>query len=160
MKSQLRRKIHEAYPVDGPEVGTLRRIAEDGSPFVEFTGSQGEIIARCAAAAVPPADQCVGAAVLLVFERGDRNLPIIAGFVRASLWDAAGQSTRLAADAKLSSKLEGNTVVIEGKDAVEIRCGQGSISLRADGHVVIKGEKVTSRARETNKVRGATVLIN
>jgi len=163
MKTQMRRSPQqEVSPGDAPEVGTLSRVAEDGKPFVEYRGSQGERIARCAAAAVPPREECAGAAVLLVFEDGDRSLPIIVGFVSDSLWDAPerGPQAKDAAGAQFTAKLEGKTVVIEGKDAVELRCGQGSISLRADGHIVIKGEKVTSRARETNKVRGAVVLIN
>lgn len=163
MKTQLHRRVPVVSSGDAPEVGTLRRVSEDGKPFVEYRGSQGERVARCAATEAPLVEECIDAPVLLVFECGDRSLPIIVGFVRDSLWEVPGRARTQAnhiANARFSAKMEGDTVVIEGKDAVELRCGQGSISLHADGHIVIKGERVTSRARETNKVRGAVVLIN
>jgi hypothetical protein len=50
--------------------------------------------------------------------------------------------------------------VIEGRDEVVLRCGQGSITLRADGKIVIKGTQLVSRASDTNKIRGASVQIN
>jgi hypothetical protein len=165
MKTSLRRERSAALSGDAPEVGTLLRVSEDGKPFVEYCGSHGERIARCAIGAVTPiprSDELAGAAVLLVFERGDRNLPIIIGFVQESLWGLSRYEAPAAKVAPGASpvKMEGTTVVIEGEQAIELRCGQGSIRLAADGHVVIKGERVTSRARETNKVRGAVVLIN
>lgn len=163
MSTSLRRNLPGALNADAPIVGTLRRVTEDGTPLVEYLGSCGERVARCAFGAMgaaPPAAECVDAAVLLVFERGDRMLPIIVGFIRDSLWSPVPVGANEKLGAKLPQLLEGKNIVITGEETVELRCGEGSISINADGHIVIKGQRVTSRARETNKVRGAVVLIN
>jgi hypothetical protein len=161
MSTSLRRNLPDALNADAPVVGTLRRVTEEGIPFVDYPGSRGEIAARCAfgvMGAAPPVEACTDAPVLLVFERGDRMLPVIVGFIRDTLWPSAPGNREPVAE--LQQVLEGRNLVIRGDETLELRCGRGSISINAEGHIVIKGQRVTSRARETNKVRGAVVLIN
>ncbi|MEY4766816.1 MAG: hypothetical protein RI907_3489 [Pseudomonadota bacterium] len=122
---------------------TLVRVDEDGRPWVQPAGLAEPIVARCAVApvALPPAAQWAGATVLVVHEGGDLARPIIVGFV----------AERMAPPAALH---------LEATDSVHLRCGEASVGLAADGQVQIKGRRVTSRATEANKVRGAVVLIN
>jgi hypothetical protein len=121
----------------------LAQVDDDGRPWVKLPALADAIVARCAVApiALPPPAQWAGATVLVVFEAQDLARPIIVGFV----------GERLQAPAALH---------IEATESLHLRCGDSSVALGADGQLQIKGRRVTSRATEANKVRGAVVLIN
>jgi hypothetical protein len=51
-------------------------------------------------------------------------------------------------------------LVIEARKNLTIRCGEGSITLRGDGKVLIKGKDLVSRAQRMNRVKGGAVAIN
>ncbi len=51
-------------------------------------------------------------------------------------------------------------VVIEAKQNLTLKCGEGSITMREDGKVLIKGKDLVSRAERTNRVKGGAVAIN
>jgi hypothetical protein len=51
-------------------------------------------------------------------------------------------------------------VVVSAAQGVEVRCGEASIDLRADGKVLIKGEDVLLRAKGTQRIRAGNVAIN
>lgn len=49
---------------------------------------------------------------------------------------------------------------LEGGQSLTLECGDSSLSLRADGKVVIKGEDVLVRAKGTKRIRAGSVSIN
>ncbi|HSG81888.1 MAG TPA: hypothetical protein VLC48_06550 [Gemmatimonadota bacterium] len=51
-------------------------------------------------------------------------------------------------------------IVVEAGKKLTIRCGEGSITLREDGKVLIKGVDLVSHAKRTNRVKGGSVGIN
>ena len=51
-------------------------------------------------------------------------------------------------------------MIFQADEEIVLRCGLGSLTIRANGHIVVKGTKVVSRASEVNKIRGASVQIN
>lgn len=51
-------------------------------------------------------------------------------------------------------------LVIEAKKGLTLRCGDGSITLRADGKILIKGQDLVSHARRLNRIKGGSVAIN
>jgi hypothetical protein len=163
--SAVLREYIESQPVEsqpaGAVVGTLLRVDANGRALVEFPGSQGEVLARCAVAeqAIPSSQELPGAAVLLVFEAEDRRRPIIAGFVRDRLLSSVTPAAAPEASAS-EQRIRAAKIVLEGEQELVLSCGQGTLTMTADGRIVIKGTRVTSRASETNKVRGAVVLIN
>jgi len=162
--SQPLRQIHAGSDLLGTaRVGSIVRISDDGHVYVEFEGSGGEVGARLA---IPdttpssPAELC-GSNVLLVFDGGNASRPIIVGFVRDSLRTGIDPGKiPESANGIVPQKIHATSVLIEGDREIVLQCGRGSISLSADGRIVIKGTRLTSRASETNKVRGAVVLIN
>jgi len=96
-----------------------------------------------------------------VFDGGNARRPIIVGFVRDSLRTGIDPGKiPESANGIVPQKIHATSVLIEGDREIVLQCGRGSISLSADGRIVIKGTRLTSRASETNKVRGAVVLIN
>lgn len=51
-------------------------------------------------------------------------------------------------------------LVIEAKKMVTLRVGNGSITIRDDGKILIKGSDLVSHAQRTNRIRGGAVSIN
>lgn len=55
---------------------------------------------------------------------------------------------------------DGETLVLEARREVTLRCGKASIHLTADGRVTIRGTQVLSRSDGPNRVQGASVQLN
>jgi hypothetical protein len=51
-------------------------------------------------------------------------------------------------------------IVLEAKKGLTLKVGEGSITLREDGRVLIKGRDLVSHARRLNRIRGGSVAIN
>jgi len=51
-------------------------------------------------------------------------------------------------------------LVIEAKENLTFKCGEGSITLRKDGKILIKGKDLVSRAQRMNRIKGGAVAIN
>ena len=51
-------------------------------------------------------------------------------------------------------------LVIEAGRQVTIRCGEGSLIIRRDGRVLIRGLDIVCRATRANRIKGAQVAIN
>ena len=51
-------------------------------------------------------------------------------------------------------------LVIEAKQSLTLRVGEGSLTIRADGRILIKGRDLVSHAQRTNRIRGGSVAIN
>ena len=125
--------------------GKLVEQKADGALIVNFPqNTLGPLVARTLVEDIHP-----GASVLLAFDGGDPTRPIILGI----LHDRArtdGQTLHLKA----------KRIVLEAEDELLLECGEGVVEARRDGKVSLKGRDVLSRATRTNKIRGATVLIN
>jgi hypothetical protein len=138
-------------PTAGAIIGKLVAMRSDGrTPLVRYRGQPGTapLAARTVIDLLP---NHVGSDIVLLFEEGDCNKPLIMGVLREG---SPGQCGRVQAD------VDGETLVVSAKDQVEIRCGKASIKLTSAGKVLIEGEFVISRARRTNRVEGGAVQIN
>lgn len=117
-----------------------------------------EPVAARSTVSVTPQD--VGREVVLLFENGDPERPIILGLVQAEPVRTAEAMGRLARDARRSVQVDGQRVQIEAERELVLQCGKSSITLRSDGQIYVRGMKIVSRARGTHKIKGANVLIN
>ena len=100
--------------------------------------------------------------MVLLFDEGDPERPIVAGFLEAP-------SATPALDAALEATVEarpdvavvdGRRVVIDGKEGIVLRCGEASITLRRTGKIVVRGLYVETHAAGTNRIKGGSVKIN
>jgi len=53
-----------------------------------------------------------------------------------------------------------DTLILEAKHSLTLRVGQGSITIREDGKILIKGKDLVSHAQRVNRVKGGSVAIN
>jgi uncharacterized protein DUF6484 len=91
----------------------------------------------------------IGRTVVVAFDNGNATQPIIVGLLQ----DRPVRTTP-------NLTLDGKRVCLEATDELTLRSGKASITLGADGRIVIKGMEIVSRARGTNKIKGAAVQIN
>ena len=155
----VRNEAFHAATIAQPCVGWIAEVDADGRVAVDFPGnSLGPIAARSIIDLTSREVEENGAwpPVLLSFNQGDTGQPIILGIVR----DANVVPHAEAGGRAFDGVLDGKRLLFSASQEIVLRCGQGSITLLADGRVVIKGTKLLSRASETNKIKGASVDIN
>jgi hypothetical protein len=59
-----------------------------------------------------------------------------------------------------ASRREPDELVIEAGKILVLKCGDGSITIRADGKILIKGKDLVSHAQRVNRIKGGSVAIN
>lgn len=157
------RTTSEPDDFTSPRLGRLIAVDAVGRPLVSFDDAPApSVVARVATADAAPSDAEVREqpAVVLMFQDGDPSLPIIVGIVRPRF--GAAMSTPVAPTNQAAGTVEvnGKSLIFDAQDELVFRCGLGSLTIRANGHIVVKGTRVVSRASETNRIRGASVQIN
>lgn len=153
----------------GVTVGWLDPGSVTGRLRVDFAGNTlGPLPAR---ATILLSDTALSRAVaarqgaLLVFENADPALPIVIGMLQTeegSLFGAlldppAKEPPR---QTPLPARLDGDSVVLEGKREVVLKSGEASLTLRRDGKVLIRGAYVETYAKGIHRIKGGTVKIN
>jgi hypothetical protein len=100
--------------------------------------------------------------VVLMWHSGrDIDRGVVLGRVGASPTPATTSSDldvreeRAGSDTSIQDEL-----VIEANKSLTLRVGAGSITIREDGKILIKGSDLVSHARRTNRIRGGAVSIN
>ncbi|RUW78029.1 MULTISPECIES: DUF6484 domain-containing protein [unclassified Mesorhizobium] len=134
--------------IDGVVIGLLIGF-EGGAPLVVFVGNPRET--AIAARSLTELDaSAIGSELALLFEGGDPMRPLVVG----RIVDPArpGRSLEVVRD--------GQHIVINGDERIELRCGLASIILEKNGRVTIRGTQLTSQASGTNRIRGGAVHLN
>jgi hypothetical protein len=147
---------------DPVRVGKLVEIDEHGRPIVIIGEGEPPIVARVCMLDPPPsaAELTDSLPVLLMLEQGDPSRPIIIGVIRDSFTTTRSNVPVSGSDRSSPIELNGKALIFQGDEEIVLRCGQGSLTIRANGQIVVKGTRVVSRASESNKIRGASVEIN
>ena len=126
------------------------RVAADGHPprwcDVLVTGAEAPTLA--------PGDE-----VLAWLPASEEERGVILGRIGAPR-AAATRPERGSPDHEAPARETPDELVIEAKQALTLRVGDGSITIRADGRILIKGSDLVSHARRTNRIRGGSVAIN
>jgi hypothetical protein len=125
-------------------------------------GSEG-IVVLCEGQARSVVCDVIEAAYLPVqLEPGDTVLALLPetedgrGVIFGRIVPAQVPSSPMApSDAEISDEL-----VIEAKKNLTLKCGEGSITIREDGKILIKGKDLVSHAQRMNRIKGGSVSIN
>lgn len=145
LRQPVRAAVAVPHQADGIAIGTLDAIDADGLLRVSIPAFGLQAVTARSLVTADPAR--VGQAVALGFEAADPQRPIVLGFMLAQSLPA----TVLA---------DGEHVVIEAQQQIELRCGEATIVLTADGQISLRGTYITSHASATQRIRGGSVQIN
>jgi len=152
--------LESPRPIDPPSgtiVGTITPFQPDSPPQVEYEECAGTPVAARTTVPIVPDD--AGRQAVLLFERNDPTRPIIIGLLNPPA--ARSGASSISTPGTIQDVLvDGERIIFQGKREIILRCGEGSIILRADGKVIIKGVRITSRARAENAIKGGSVRIN
>lgn len=141
-------------------IGWIASIAKSGRVFVDFPGNtQGPLAAH---SIINISEENINkednpTSVLLAFGNEDHSKPIILGFINECFIEPKSPNVQ---SNNIETYFDENKLVIESNREIVLRCGQSSVTLSADGKIVIKGKRIVSRASEANKVKGSCVSIN
>lgn len=133
-------------------VGRLLGLVDDGTTPLITLGETINGVALRARSTVDLRRAHVGASVLLTFEGGDAQRPIVIGVLRGA--------HRPPDDDHLEVRYEGGRVLLIANSELVLRCGKSSLTLHQDGHVELHGDTITTRATGANKVQGGSVQLN
>jgi len=169
--SDEKASIHALRPGEdpgsrGPIVGEVRSIDDEGRAFVVFEGCHDVPVRARSAVAEPwrageaPEDM-QGASVLLVLEEGDPARPIIVGLIRETFRpERVRPEVSLDVGDDRDVVVDGQRLVFDARQEVVIRCGKGSIVMKRDGKVLVRGTNLQSRSSGANKLKGASISLN
>ena len=142
----------------GIVTGIVAGADDEGRPMIRW----GDSLARPRPAASVWMDPrpdwlaCIGVRVVVGFQDGDRDRPVILGLIDPP---ARRETTRTVGDVAADGE-KPDVVRIESGKVLVIQCGKAKIALRADGQVTIVADTIQSHARMLNRVKGAAVQIN
>lgn len=102
----------------------------------------------------------VGREVLLVFDGGDPDRPIVVGVLENVLESLVSMGMESREQAACESSAMEERLVLEAADEMVLKCGEGSITIKKEGRIVIRGTDIVSRASGTNKIKGGSVELN
>lgn len=147
--------------------GTLDGVDEQGRVWFRADGTTEAQPVELALAVsdeeiVRAADEGAGAVVLRPENEPGRLLLI--GLLRRGVAASAGEVVVEPDEAPATrpdiAVIDGKTVRFEARDEIVLECGKGSITLRKDGRIVIKGTHLLSRATGMHRIKGGQVNIN
>lgn len=155
--------LEPAVRIEGPRVGRVVAFTR-GEVRVELDGNRrGPLACRVSAAIDDAALERAARErqeALLLFEGGDPARPVLVAVLRSAtpMIDAVLAGPLPAA--QKVARVDGRRVELEGREEVVLRCGKASLTLRADGKVVLRGVNVVTQADAVQKIRGGKVEIN
>lgn len=132
--------------LEGVVTGRLARLDAAGIPWVELAGTEGGPLPARTVAELGASD--VGRDVVAAFEEGDAARPIILGVLRPP------------SKKGVEAKVDGDSVVVTGRNEIVLRCGKASITLTKAGKVLIQGAYLSSRSSGAHRIKGGSVQIN
>lgn len=136
--------------ISGVVVGRLVVLRDGGEPLVDFPGNPcGRALS--ARSVVSPRESDVGCEILLSFENGEPEKPVVTGIMNDSI---------LQKRKPLEMTVDEDNVVFTAQKEITLRCGKASITLTRAGKVLIRGAYLLSRSSGVNRIKGGSVQIN
>ena len=141
-------------PVYGIVIGQFIGFDAGRQPLVLFPGQSGSA-AIPARATVNLQGTSMGTAIVLQFDQGDINKPVVLGVIQTP-----DDATESLSSENIQLECDGKRLLVSAQDEIVLRCGDASITLTRAGKVLINGNYVSSRAKGTHRIKGGNVQIN
>lgn len=140
-----------ASPARGLLRGIVVDLVDETRMLVRVAvgGSESVIVAERLCTSEVPVRFGHGDAVFCWAEGGDPEQLLVLGRIGA----AAASTTPSAAPIP-------DELVLEAKQSLTLRVGEGSITIHEDGKILIKGKDLVSHAQRMNRIKGGSVSIN
>jgi hypothetical protein len=138
---------------EGVIIGRLVCISESGQALVSFAAGASQSWA--ARSCVPLMIEQIGREVVIVFEGGSQDKPIVVGVL-----EPPGHAERHGNAEHVTARVDGARVVIAAKNEIVLECGEASITLTRAGKILIRGAYVSTHSSGVHRIKGATVEIN
>jgi hypothetical protein len=149
--------LHPALVAAEPlALGLVASACADGSVLVSMGGAppvRCGILENAGSAILRGGDE-----VLVWRQGGPGERAIVIGRVCAP--GAAVPGAEVESGDMGDSDGNGDELVIEARKSLTLRVGDGSITIREDGRILIKGKDLVSHAKGMNRIRGGSVSIN
>jgi hypothetical protein len=144
-----------AWQAGGLVIAELVALADDGrTPLVMIPQRPGTGATR-ARTAVELHGAHIGRQVVLMFEGGDPERPIVMGVLQGDAgWPMEQRPGQVELDA------DGQSLVVNARERLVLRCGKASITLTKAGKVLIEGTYLLSRSTGVNRIKGGSVQLN
>lgn len=164
--------LRESRSIDGPRVAHIVRVEDNGTLWIDYDSNPyGPITARVCGGAqqklssLPHID---GTDVLVIFEGGKPDRPVITDVIYDTYLGAANSSPETSTDVEFLSNasriedavIDGKKMTFDAEEQIEFRCGKSSIVLTRNGKVIIKGAYLLNRSSGVNHIKGGSVKIN
>jgi hypothetical protein len=143
-----------ARGIAGVRIGVVVAVLDDGhTPLVVFPGQRGTAAVR-ARTTIDIHGSHIGREVVLMFENGDAQRPLVLGCVVKDNDLVEKQAAMVEVHA------DGQRLVVSAKGQLVLRCGRATITLTRAGKVLIEGTYISSRSSGVNRVKGGSVQLN
>jgi len=129
-------------------LGRIHSVTAEGEVFVVVSMLGEEPVRALSLCALSGED--AGRACAVQFVGGDKAHPCVLGCLIGG--EAQGGAQELQAD--------GQRLVIQADQEIELRCGESVIIMKRNGVIEIRGNYVTSQATATQRIRGGSVHVN
>jgi hypothetical protein len=145
--------VHVVERLDAAQMrrGEVVDITESGTVIVALDGVDATLV-RCdlLVTTEAPAPVMVAGDQVLTWSPSDGASAVVLGRI--------GPSRGLTPDA-MPDELP-DTITLEAKHSLVLRVGDGSITIRDDGKILVKGKDLVSHAQRMNRIKGGAVSIN
>ena len=143
------------------DTAVVEDISPDGIAMVVLRGEEQrrEALSLLRFPSADAASDAMLGRTVLILANGS-GMPVILGVVSQRLWETREVEAQLPVGEARTVQVDKKLVNLEASEEIRLTCGKSSLVMRRDGTVVVRGVTITTRATQSNKIRGATVSIN
>ena len=153
--------------IDGVVIGVVAGFSSNGEVLVAFGNNLQDLPIAAKAATSVSADD-IGRQAAILFENGNVENPVVMGLIK-NLPDNQEKIVNVpetperdleSDDEVAEAVVDGERVVLQAKESIELKCGKASITLTKAGKIIVRGAYLSSKSSGVNRIHGGSVQIN